>query len=350
MLRRGFVAFAAIAVAFSAQAQQTDRPAALAKPEKPNLTLAIGGVSAQMYFLPVVLADRLGFFAKAGLNPNKIDTGSGAKALQAVVSGGADVGAGSFEHPIRLQARGQDIKAFAKFGRFHGNVLGVVASRAKDYKTPADMKGWKIGVSAPGSSSQLFAALLLAKNGISPDQVSFIAVTQGPGGIAAVRKGGQLDAVSLTDPSISELESTNDIVVVADSRKLEGTTQVYGGETISGVLYATGDFLEKNPNTAQALATAIAWTLDWMKTASIEDIAKNVPPEFAAGRPELYRTMIERNITSFRHDGTFSPDAAELTLNFLRSTDAELKDSKVDVRKAYDPSFAEKAKTMPRPQ
>jgi NitT/TauT family transport system substrate-binding protein len=116
------------------------------------------------------------------------------------------------------------------------------------------------------------------------------------------------------------------------------------------VLYATGDFLKKNPNTAQALATAIGWTLDWMRTASIEDIANKVPPEFAGGRPELYRTMLERNITSFQHDGTFSPEGANVTLEFLRKTDAELKDTKLDVSKAYDPSFAEKAKSMPRPQ
>jgi len=62
------------------------------KPEKANFTLAIGGVSAQMYFLPVVLADRLGFFEEAGLKVNMINTGSGTKGLQAVVSGGAGDG------------------------------------------------------------------------------------------------------------------------------------------------------------------------------------------------------------------------------------------------------------------
>ncbi len=313
--------------------------------EKPNVTLLIGGVSGQMYFLPVVLAERLGYFKDAGLQINKIDTGSGAKALQALIGGSADVAAGSFEHPIRMNARGRAIKAFVKFGRFHGNVLGIVTRRMQDYKTPADMKGWKIGVSAPGSSSHLFAGLLLQKYGVRNEDVSFVAVTQGPGAVAAVRTGKELDAVALTDPAITELESTNDIAVVADSRNLAGTEEVYGGETISGVMYTTADFIQHNPKTVQAMTDAIARALAWMKTASIDDIAAKVP-DFQSGKPDLYKAMVAKNITSFHHDGTFSLKAAEVTLDFLRKTDAEMKDAKVDLATTYDNTFAEKAKAQ----
>ncbi|MGE0750404.1 MAG: ABC transporter substrate-binding protein [Variibacter sp.] len=315
------------------------------KLEKPNVTLLIGGVSGQMYFLPVVLAERLGYFKDAGLQINKADTGSGAKALQGLVGGSADVAAGSFEHPIRMNARNRPIKAFVKFGRFHGNALGIVTSRMKDYKTPADLKGWKIGISAPGSSSHLFAGLLLAKYGLKNEDVSYIAVTQGPGAVAAVRTGKELDAVSLTDPAIAELESTKDITVVADSRNLKGTEEVYGGETISGVLYTTADFIKRNPNTVQAMTNAVVRALAWMKTASIDEIAAKVP-DLQAGKPELYKAMVEKNITSFQHDGTFSPKAVEVTLDFLRKTDAEMKDAKVDLSQTYDNTFAQKAQKV----
>lgn len=319
------------------------------RPEKAEVTLAIGGVSPQMYFLPVVLADRLGYFEKAGVKVTRTDMGSGTKALQAVVSGGADVAAGSFEHPIRMQARGQDIKAFVKFGLYHGNVLGIGTRHVQDYKTPADMKGWKIGVSSPGSSSHQFAVLLLAKYGVKPSEVSFIAVTQGPGGVAAMRTGGELDAVSLTDPSITRLESSGDIKVVADSRTLEGTVAAYGGETISGSMYTTGAYMEKNPNTVQALTNGILGALAWMKKASAEEIMAKLPPEYLGTDKDLYRTMLEKNITSFQHDGTFSMKAAEVTLDFLRKTDPELKDVTVDLSKTYDPRFVEAARANPRP-
>jgi len=97
----------AIALLLGGEVAQAQAP----KPEKASITLALGGVSAQIYYLPVVLADQLGYFEEAGLKVSMINTGSGTKALQAVVSGGADMTAGSFEHVIQLQGRGQDIKA-----------------------------------------------------------------------------------------------------------------------------------------------------------------------------------------------------------------------------------------------
>jgi len=315
------------------------------KPEKANFTLAIGGVSAQMYFLPVVLADRLGFFEEAGLKVNMINTGSGTKGLQAVVSGGADMTAGSFEHVIQLQGRGQDIKAIVKFGLYYGNVLGVDSHRAKDYKSPADMKGWKIGVSATGASSQFFVALLLAKYGVKSNEVSFIGVGQGPAGIAAVRTGKDLDAIAVTDPTITELENSKDIIVVADSRNLKGTIEVYGGETISGVLYTREDFIKQNPNTVQASATAIIRALEWIKKTSIDEVMAKVPQEFWAGRPELYKVMLEKNISSFENDGRISPKATEVTLDFLRKIDPALRDVTLDLTKTYEGRFVEKART-----
>jgi len=97
----------AIALSIGALFSGEDARAQAPKPEKPNFTLAIGGVSTQIYFLPVVLADRLGYFEEAGLKVNMINTGSGTKGLQAVVSGGADMTAGSFEHVIQLRGVGK---------------------------------------------------------------------------------------------------------------------------------------------------------------------------------------------------------------------------------------------------
>jgi sulfonate transport system substrate-binding protein len=327
-------------VLFSSVVAQAQAP----KPERANFTLAIGGVSAQMYFLPVVLADRLGYFEAAGLKIDMVNTGSGTKGLQAVVSGGADMTAGSFEHVIQLQGRGQDIKAIVKFGLYYGNVLGVVSHRAKDYKSPADMKGWRIGVSATGASSQFFVALLLAKYGVKPDEVSFIGVGQGPAGIAAVRTGKNLDAIAVTDPTITELENSKDIVVVADSRNLKGTVEVYGGETISGVLYAREDFIKQNPNTVLATATAIIRALEWIKQANIDEVMAKVPQEFWAGHPELYKVMLEKNISSFENDGRISTKATEVTLDFMRKIDPALRDVKLDLTKTYEGSFVEKAR------
>lgn len=343
MKPRAIVRLAVLSISLSMCLSTHSAQVAAAPLEKSNVTLAVGGTSTQLYFLPLILAQRLGYFENEGLKVELVDTGAGAKGLQALVSGGSDVTAGSFEHPIRMQARGQDVVAFVKFGRFHGNVLGILPKHAKDYKSPKDMKGWSIGVSAPGSSTHIFTTLLMAKNGLKPDDASFIALGQGPGGIAAVRNGKEIDAVSLTDPTISELERTKDIIVVADSRTLKGTLAAYGGETISGVLYTTGEFAKKNPNTVQALTNAIVRTLKWIKSASIDDIAAKMPESVIGGRPDFYKMVLKSNLENYLSDGTFSEEALNVTMGFLKKTDAELRDAKFDPRRSYDNTFAQKA-------
>ena len=67
-------------------------------------------------------------------------------------------------------------------GRYAGIVLGMSKERAAAYRSPADLKGMKIGVTAPGSSTNMFVNILLAKVGLKPDVVAIVGVgaTAGP--------------------------------------------------------------------------------------------------------------------------------------------------------------------------
>ena len=82
-----------------------------AAPEKQKVTIAVGGKAA-LYYLPLTLAERLGYFKDEGLDVQILDFAGGSKALQAMMGGSADVVAGGFDHVIILRARGQKLKAF----------------------------------------------------------------------------------------------------------------------------------------------------------------------------------------------------------------------------------------------
>ena len=86
------------------------------KPEKTKVVLAVGGKSA-LYYLSVTIAETKGFFKDAGLDVEINDFQGGAKSLQALMGGSADVVAGAYEHTIRMQQRGQPIVGFALIGR-----------------------------------------------------------------------------------------------------------------------------------------------------------------------------------------------------------------------------------------
>jgi ABC-type nitrate/sulfonate/bicarbonate transport system substrate-binding protein len=61
--------------------------------------------------------------------------------------------------------------------------LGVSKKTLPHFKVAADLRGKKIGVTAPGSSTSMIASFYLAKHGLKPTDVSFIGVGAGAGAI-----------------------------------------------------------------------------------------------------------------------------------------------------------------------
>ena len=141
--------------------------------EKPKTTIAVGGKNL-LYYLPLTVAEHRGYFKAEGLDIGIVDFAGGARALQAVVGGSADVVSGAFEHTVNMQHKGQRMRAFVLQGRAPQIVLGVNPKTMPNFKTVADLKGKKIGVTAPGSSTNVMANFVLAKAGLKPSDVSFI--------------------------------------------------------------------------------------------------------------------------------------------------------------------------------
>src|SRR5512134_950331 len=79
--------------------------------EKKRITLAVGGKNL-LYYLPLTIAERKGYFKAEGLDVEIVDFPGGAKALQAMVGGSADVVSGAYEHTIAMQTLAQKVQAF----------------------------------------------------------------------------------------------------------------------------------------------------------------------------------------------------------------------------------------------
>jgi NitT/TauT family transport system substrate-binding protein len=309
--------------------------------EKKQLTLAVGGKTA-LYYLPLTICERLGYFKEQGLDVTINDFRGGAQSLQALVGGSVDVVTGAYEHTIRMQAKGQDIRAVIELGRFPGIVVGVRKEKAASYKSAADLKGNKIGVSAPGSSTNFFVMYLMSKAGLKPTDASFIGVGIGPSAVAAVKKG-EIDALSNLDPMMTKLEQDGDIKVVADSRSEEGTRAIFGGSNPAAVLYVKQDFIEKNPNTVQALVNAFYKTLKWLETATPEQIAATVPEEYFLGDKALYIASVKANKPVYSVTGVIPAAGMQSAADMLVAFETELKDAKVDLAKTFDDRFVTKA-------
>ncbi|RTZ44687.1 transporter substrate-binding domain-containing protein [Candidimonas sp. SYP-B2681] len=309
--------------------------------EKKDVVIAVGG-QALIYYLPLSIANIKGYFKEEGLNAQIVDFAGGSKALQAVVGGSADVVSGAFEHTITLQSKGQAYRAFAQQGRAPMIVLVVSNKTMADYKTPADLKGKKIGVTAPGSSTNMMVSFFLAQHGLKPTDVSFIGVGAGAGAITAMRTG-QIDAMANLDPVISTLIKENAVKAIADTRTLKDTMQIFGGNMPSGCLYTSQEFIDKNPNTTQALANAIVRADKWIQSASPEEIAAVVPKTYLLGDPDLYKLALAGNKEALSPDGSVPEDGPQTALKALTAFVPNFPADKIDVSKIWTNDFVAKA-------
>jgi len=306
-----------------------------------RVRLAVGGKPA-MFYLPLTVVERLGYFKDAGLDVDISDFPGGARALQALMGGSADVVAGAFDHTIQMQAKGQRIVGVVELGQYPGFVLGVLKDKASNYRNPADLKGMKIGITAPGSSTHFMVKYLMAQAGLKEDEASFIGIGAGPSAVAAVERG-EIDALVNVDPMMSMLENKDAIRVVADTRTLDGTRKVFGGAYPAAVVYVTPAYMQANAATVQSLTNAFVRGLRWIQTHSPEEIANVMPPEYALGDKGNYIRSIKNSMPMFSPDGRLGGEGPEVALKVLSRFDPDVAKASINLASTYTDSFVDKA-------
>jgi NitT/TauT family transport system substrate-binding protein len=241
-----------------------------------------------------------------------------------------------------MAAKGRSIKAVALQANSFGLVVGVQKDMASGYHDLKDLKGMKVGVTGVGSASHVGLKMLLAKAGMTDNDVSVIAVGGGAASVAAVTTG-KLDAIANFDPAISLLQRDGAIKTILDTRKEKDLAYLYGGPFAASAFYVDAQFAQDNTKTTQAFVNAISAALTWLGKASTDEIVATVPPEYYEGDRALYRAMIESNRERVAPDGRISPEAAQITYKNLAAFEETIKNAKIDLAKTYDNTFIERA-------
>jgi len=295
-----------------------------------EIKIAIGG-QAQLIYLPVTLAQELGYYKDAGLNVTLLDFPGGAKALEALMGGSADVVCGFYDHTIQMAAQGKDLRAFVAMLRYPGLVLVSPSVRGIE-----DLRGRTVGVSAPGSSTHMFLNYLLVKHGMKAEDVSNASIGMSATAVGAVTHN-KVDAAVMTDPALAIVRKQMPwLHILADTRTAEGVRSVFGVESYpSAVLYSNAEWVERNRDTAKQLAGVITKTLSWMRSHSPEEIREKIPSSFktedAATDVEVLRTAQ----AMLSADGKFTPEAVEAVHRVLSTSLPAVRDAKIDLGKTY---------------
>jgi len=223
-------------------------------PEKPELHIA--AASTGITYLPMLVAKQRGYFKDEGLDVTIAAFSGGSKTLEALLGGSSDMVAGAYSNTITMATKGQHLVVVAAQVICPGWIFGVSQKHETDVKSPKDLKGMRIGVSAPGSSTHMAVNYILHKAGLQPSDVSIIGVGQAAGAVAAVR-AGQIDALIVNDPSATILTKDGSLRPLENMRTADGNVKVFGSDYPESSVFATQDFIDKNPKTVQTITNAI---------------------------------------------------------------------------------------------
>ncbi|MHB8269562.1 ABC transporter substrate-binding protein [Bradyrhizobium sp.] len=307
-----------------------------------KITIAIGG-GACLCYLPTVLAKQLGEYDKAGLAVELVDLKGGSDALKAVLGGSADVVSGYFDHCVNLAAKKQELQAFVVYDRYPGLVLVVSPSHNSEIKSIKDLAGKKVGVTAPGSSTDFFLKFLLKKNGLNPADTAVIGVGIGATAVAAMEQG-QIDAAVMLDPAVTVLQGSHpDLRILSDTRTQKDNQAVFGGDYPGGSLYATTAWVASHEKETQALTNAIVNTLKWIHSHSPQEIMDKMPAEMVGKDKTLYLAALKNTIPMYSETGLMDPKGAAAVLAVFSESSPEVARANIDVSKTYTNKYVEQA-------
>jgi NitT/TauT family transport system substrate-binding protein len=304
-----------------------------------HVRLAVGGQN-QMVYLPTTLAQELGFYREEGIDAELQDFAGGAKALQALVGGSADVVSGFYDHTIQMAAEGRELIAFVTMLRFPGLVLVTSPQSAAALTTVADLKGRIAGVTTAGSSSQILLTYMMQRNGLSADAVSITAIGSAATAIAALEHG-KVDVGMVADPAFTLITRRNPAVrVLADLRNADGVGAALGTRAYpASVLYAKGDWIRANRDTTGRLARAMTRTLAWMQSHTPQEIAGKTPKAFRGDDDALYVEALKASMPMFSPDGLMAAEGAEVVRTLLAGSMEKVHNAAIDVSKTYTNEF-----------
>jgi sulfonate transport system substrate-binding protein len=332
-VRSFIVAVGALALATGGAAAQS----------KPKVTVAIGGAGCLCY-LPTVLAQQLGEYDKAGVEVELVDFKGGSQALTAVIGGSADVVSGYFDHCVNLAAKNQALQSFVVYDRYPGLALVVGPKQVGKINAVKDLADKKVGVSAPGSSTDFFLKFLLKKNSVDPNSVGVVGIGLAATAVAAMEQGS-VDAAVMLDPAITQLQGRNkDLKILSDTRTQKDTLAVFGGEYPGGALYTKADWIAKNQAATQALTNAIVATLKWIHSHSAEEIMAKMPDNLIGPDKELYLAALKNTIPMYSTTGLMDPKGAQAVLDVFSQSSPEVANAKIDLSKTYTNTFVEQAR------
>lgn len=307
-----------------------------------RVVLAVENRAAFCY-LPLTVAERLGYFAAEGLDVQVREFSEPGQAMLALLNGSAQALSGTYGSVVALRARGEVFPSIVLQGRAPQLVLGVSRKSMGTFRDLRDLQGRKIAVTGMGSGSHRMIQTLLSGARLQGDAVQYVPLPSPSTAMASFRNG-QVDAICYGDPLITELEQSGELRVVADTRTVRGNADVFGGPMPAGCISVSSDYLASQPAACQAMVDAMVRALKWLQTAGPSDINRTIPESYFHGDRALYLAAFSRVREGWSTDGVMPENGPNTMARVLSRFDDASPLRQVDLAQTFTNNLALKAK------
>jgi NitT/TauT family transport system substrate-binding protein len=290
-------------------------------------TLNVGKASSNASaIIPVNVGDKLGIFARHGLDLKIADFTGGSKLAQAMTAGSIDIGVGAGTE-MALIAKGALMLAICNAAPSIP-FIGIAVPWDSPITTVAQLKGAKIGISSSGSLTDWLALELARRQGWGLQGVTPVAIGNAAASVIAAFREHLVDADVAVTSLIFDMEEKKLgrlLIPVSD----------YAGNLAAGAIFTSTQLIKTNPDAIRAFLAGWLETIAFMRahkaeTVTIENAITGFPPSVMSKEYDLTIGMFSSNC---RFD---AESLATLKRSFM---DLNLLKDEPDMSKLYSEAF-----------
>ncbi|MDB5041171.1 MAG: hypothetical protein JWN27_1897 [Candidatus Eremiobacteraeota bacterium] len=274
--------------------------------QAPRVVIAVDGI-AEPRNLPVLVAERLGYFVDEGLIVTLVDSPASPSPIELMKDGRADGAVAYFHHTFMSQSDDHLVtQAVVQMGVAPGFKL-LVASRLRDkVHALADLKGLRIYTGGKNSGKTTTANWLAARGGFTLHDYTALALATRPEMEHALQSG-DADAMVASTADAARYVASGAAFVMADLSSADGTRRALGELYPSTALYLPKTYVSAHPEIVQHLVNAQLRALAFIRSHDAAAIAAALPP---AKDPAAYVRVLAEEKNMFDTDGIMPASGA----------------------------------------
>ena len=257
-------------------------PEPAAPPEPIDIRLVTWGGGKFIDFIDLYVAEENGYFADAGVTLEQLPGAGAGDAVRQLVAGNADIAMADALSGFFATIAGADLEGI--YCPYTQNWMTMLVNTGAGIESPEDLRGKTVAVTSQASTSKWYAALLLADNGITEDDVTFAAT-----GIAfgEALLGGQAQAASTWG-------SINWALLEAGGIPEDqiGDYEIWQYDQVPGpndVYFANRDWVDENTDGVQRFIDALEQAKLWI--ADNPEAAAEIGSRYAVGADNMDRNL-----------------------------------------------------------